>query len=217
MRLFGWGVGLRREDAVLSLWAQPTVYSLLHSRDADFVACVQVFEGDARIDGLERRKHVKTGEVLRSSSISAAEQLEQVFAIIDRDGLVKTLVGRVGLEGRERVRELRDEVLVGVLRRTCVLGVLGRGLFVFRLLGDILFAGDGRGQLENWRLEGVHGQVHVDGILSFLDRFQCQNRVERSNVIAVWPFLENHAFVDFDNFYRRVVVFACKQQECTEQ
>ena len=200
MRLFGRCVRLWREDA------------FLEARDADFVAGSQEFQGYTGIHGLERRKHVKAGEVLCSGAVSSAEQLEQVFAFVDRYDLVEVLVGRVGLECRERVRELGDEVLVGVLCWTCILALCG-GLFVLRLLGDILFAGDGWGQLELGHLGGAHGEVHVYGIFALFDGLQSQNGVERSDIIAVRPFLKNHLLVDFDDFYGRMVVFASEQQQ----
>ena len=64
----------------------------LESRNADFVAGVEVLEHDARIHGLESREHVEAGEVLCACTIRSAEQLEQVFAIVSGNDLVKALI-----------------------------------------------------------------------------------------------------------------------------
>ena len=71
------------------LWRED---AFLESRDADFVAGVEVLEHNARVHGLEGREHVKAGEVLGASTVSSFQKFEQVFAFVCGDDLVKTLV-----------------------------------------------------------------------------------------------------------------------------
>lgn len=176
---------------------------------ADFVACVEVLEHDAWIHGLEGREHVEAGEVLCACAIRSAEELEQVFAIVSGDDLVKTLVRGVGLQGGERVRELGDEIFSVVAR----LRGFGGLLELFWRLAQPGFAAraltrDRRRELECRCLERVHLEAHVGGIFALFDRFELQNGVQRGDVIAVRPFFEYHALVHLDDFYGRVVVFA---------
>ena len=190
----------------------------LESRDADFVAGVEVLEHDARVHGLEGREHVEAGEVLCACAIRSAEELEQVFAIVSGDDFVKPFVRRVGLQGGERVRELGDEIFGVVARLRGFSGLL----HLFRRFAEPGFAaralsGDGRRELECRRLECVHLEAHVGGIFAFFDRFELQNGVQRGDVVAVRPFLEYHALVHLDNFGSRVVVSAGNQKQRTEQ
>ena len=197
------------------LWCED---AFLESRNADFVAGVEVLEHDARIHGLEGREHVEAGEVLCACAIRSAEELEQVFAIVSGDDFVKPLVRRVGLQGGERVRELGNEIF-GVVAR---LGGFGGLLDLFGRFAQTGFAacalsGDGRRELECRRLERVHLEAHVGGIFALFDRFELQNGVQRGDVIAVGPFFEHHAFVHLDDFGSRVVVSAGNQKQRTEQ
>jgi len=201
VRLLRWRTRFRRENA------------FLHSRDADFVTGVEVFEHDARVHGLEGREHVESGEVLCACAIRSAEELEQVFAIVSGNDLVKTLVRRVGLQGGERVRELGDEIF-GVVARLRGFGGL---LHLFWRLAQPgfaarAFARNGRRELEYRCLECVHLEAHVGGIFALFDRFEFQDGVQRGDVVAVRPFLEHHALVHLDDFCGRVVVFAGNQK-----
>ena len=192
--------------------------AFLESRDADFVAGVEVLEHDARVHGLEGREHVEAGEVLCACAIRSAEELEQVFAIVSGDDFVKPLVRRVGLQGGERVRELGDEIFCVVAR----LGGFCSLLDLFRRFAQPGFAacalsGDGWRELECRRLECVHLEAHVGGIFAFFDRFELQNGVQRGDVVAVRPFLEHHALVHLDYFGGRVVFFTGNQKQWNEQ
>ena len=168
-----------------------------------------MFEHDARVHGLEGREHVEAGEVLCACTIRSTEELEQVFAIVSGNDLVKTLVRRVGLQGGERVRELGDEVfgVVAWFGSFCSLLDLFRR-FAQTGFAACAFSRNGRRELECRRFEGVHLEAHVGGIFAFFDRFEFQNGVQRGDVIAVGPFFEHHALVQLDDFYGRVVVFA---------
>ena len=101
------------------------------------------------------------------------------------------------------------------------LRVLCGGPVVFRLcrcvLGSVGFPGDGLRQFKDRRLERIHGEVDIDGVLAFFDGFKGQNGIQRGDVVAVGPLLEHHALVDFDNLYDRMVVPAGEQKQCTEQ
>ena len=128
-----------------------------------------MLEHDARVHGLEGREHVEAGEVLCACAIRSAEELEQVFAIVSGNDLVKTLVRRVGLQGGERVRELGDEIFCVVAR----LGGFCSLLDLFRRFAQPGFAacalsGDGRRELECRCLERVHLEAHVGGIFALL-------------------------------------------------
>lgn len=206
MRLFGRRAWLWREDA------------FLESRDADFVAGVEVFEHNARIHGLEGREHVEAGEVLCACAIRSAEELEQVFAVVSGNDLVKTLVRGVGLQGGERVRELGDEIF-GVVARLRGFGGL---LHLFWRLAQPgfaarAFARNGRRELEYRCLERVHLEVHVGGIFALFHRFELQDGVQRGDIVAVGPFFEHHALVHLDYFGGRVVFFAGNQKQWNEQ
>ena len=133
-----------------------------------------MFQRHTWVDGLQGGEHVKAGEVLRSCTVSPAEQFEQVFSVVCSDDLVKVLVRGVGLECRERVREFGNEIF-GRMVGLGFLRVLCGGPVVFRLcrcvLGSVGFPGDGLRQFKDRRLERIHGEVDIDGIFAFLDRF----------------------------------------------
>ena len=133
-----------------------------------------MFQRHAGVDGLQRGQHVKAGKVLRATTVGSTEELEQVVALVCSDDLVKVLVRGVGLECRERVRELGNEIF-GRMVGLGFLRVLCGGPVVFRLcrcvLGSVGFPGDGLRQFKDRRLERIHGEVDIDGIFAFLDRF----------------------------------------------
>ena len=165
-----------------------------------------MLEHNARVHGLECRKHVKAGEVLGASTVSSFQKFEQVFAFVCGDDLVKTLVRWVGLQGGERVRELGDEIfgVVVWLRGFCdLLDLFWR--FAQPGFAARALSGDGRRELECRRLECVH-------LEALFDRFEFQDGVQRGDVVAVRPFLEHHALVHLDDFCGRVVVFAGNQK-----
>ena len=153
--------------------------AILESRYSHFVAGVQVFEHDAWIHGLECREYVKAGEVLGSGAVRSLQELEQVFAFVCGDDFVKALVRRVGLECRERVRKLADEIFCVVVRlRGFCSRFAGLGGLICAWLFSVFCSGDCRRKFKGGHLGCVHFEVHVGGIFVLFDGLESQNGVQ---------------------------------------
>ena len=148
-----------------------------------------MFQSNSRIDGLQRGKRVKTGELVGVFPVGAGEEGEKVFSLFGMDDFGVGDIRRVGEHGVEGVCKIVGERFggFGAASRRCRTDTAGSFFFVVGLGGFL------PGQADGGNCAGVDGQLRFFGIRGSFEGFRLENGIERGDVGAVRP-REEHVF-----------------------